>query len=91
MSMSVTDLETIQKYQGDRVMIFKHMGDELVKAHVLTAVCVVDSHKCELHLTNHDSASHKPDWLLTQALFDHFRPAGNNKEQAKWALTIKSK
>ncbi len=87
----VTDPNTILEYQGDRVMVFKHQGAELVRAHVLTIVNVVNIDNRVLYMTNRDSKTHKPDWPLTQALFDHLRPAGANKEQAKWALTVKSR
>lgn len=87
----MTDPKTILEHQGDRVLVFKNTGAELALVHVLTMVNVVHLDKRELHLTNRESKTGKPDWVLTQALFDHFRPAGENKEQAKWAVTVKGK
>ncbi len=94
----VTDPKTILEYQGDRVLVLKHrqidslqVGTEQALAYVLTIVNVVNADNRTLYLTNRDSKTHKPDWPLTQALFDHLRPAGENKEQAKWALTVKGK
>jgi hypothetical protein len=87
----VTDPKTILEHQGDRVLVFKNNGVDLAMVHVLTMVNVVELDRRVLHLTNRESKSSKPDWVLTQALFDHFRPAGENKEQAKWAVTVKGR
>lgn len=82
----VTKIDTMRDYQGDRVLLFRHG----VLAHVMTVVRVVHPDKQELHLTNRECKSHKPDWPLTQALFDHFKPAPANAEQAKWQLSVKT-
>lgn len=82
----------MREFQGDRVIVYKHAPTgERELSWVMTMVRVVEPDKQALHLTNRESKRCKPDWPLTQALFDALRPAGQNKHQAKWEITVKSK
>lgn len=78
--------------QGDLVLVYKHGANgDLVHAHTLTLVRVIDVDKQEMRLVNRSSKDHKPDWSFTQAWYDRLKPARENKEGAKWEVTLKAK
>lgn len=77
--------------QGDLVLVYKHEGEQLVLAYVLTLVRVIDIGKQEMRMVNRGSKDRKPDWAFTQAWYDRLRPAGENKHGAKWEVTLKAK
>lgn len=89
----ITSKDTMRELQGDRVVVLTHDVDGvLYVAHVLTLVRLIDLDHEELRMVNRDSKRHKPDWPLSQAMFDHFKPADpedRDKLQAKWQVTIK--
>jgi hypothetical protein len=85
--MDITKPNTMRELQGDRVLLIKHSTGELVR--VMTLVRVVDTDRQSLHLSDRENKNHKPDWPLTQALADHFKPARPNAKGATWELRIK--
>lgn len=89
----VTNVDVMRELQGDRVVVLKLIGQELQMTHVLTVVRVVDVDRQELRLVNRENKTHKPDWPLSQAMLDHFKPVGHGYEEhkAKWQVTVKPK
>lgn len=85
MTRDINDPIVRLEVQGDRVLVHQTSTD---KTYVLTIVHVIDFDKHELRLVNRDKTG-KPDWPLSQRLFDALRPAPENKDQAKWLLNIK--
>ena len=77
--------------QGDRVLVYSHGSGGLLLDCVLTLIRVVGSGQQEMRLVNRDAKSRKPDWTFTQKWYDSLRPARENKEGAKWEVTLKSK
>jgi len=91
--MNVADPATMLSLQGDRVLVYKHTENNgsLLLVHVLTLVRVVDVDRQEMRLVNRDSKDRQPDWACTQVWVDKLRPARENKHNAKWEVTLKSK
>ena len=76
--------------QGDRVLVYSHgSGGGLLLDYVLTLIRVIDVGRQEMRLVNRDDKSRKPDWSFTQKWYDSLRPARENKENAKWEVTLK--
>jgi len=87
----ITKPENMLEVQGDRVIVYKHEGDALVMQYVLTLVRVVGIGHPEMRMVNKESKTWHPDWAFTQAWYDRLRPAGKNKLNAKWEVTVKAK
>jgi hypothetical protein len=87
----ITKPENMLAIQGDLVLVYKHEGDAVVLAYVLTLVRVMDVGRQEMRLCNRASKDRKPDWPFTQAWYDRLKPARDNKEGAKWEVTLKPK
>ena len=87
----ITKPENMLAIQGDLVLVYKHEGDAVVLADVLTLVRVMDVGRQEMRLCNRASKDRKPDWPFTQAWYDRLKPARDNKEGAKWEVTLKPK
>ncbi len=77
--------------QGDRVLVYNHVDDDLQLAYVLTLIRVIDVDRQEMRMVNRDNKTGKPDWLFTQKWYDSLRPARPNKENAQWEVTLKAK
>lgn len=86
----ITQVDTMREVQGDKVVVYTQENGTLEARHLLTLIRVVDQEKQELHLVNREKRSAKPDWPLTQAFFDHLRPAAENKFEATWEITVKT-
>lgn len=92
--MNVADPATMLSLQGDRVLVYKHNSENngsLLLAYVLTLVRVIDIGRQEMRLVNRDSKDRQPDWAFTQVWLEKLRPARENKLNAKWEVTLKSK
>lgn len=93
--MNVDDPATMLSLQGDRVLVYKHSNSEnngaLLLAYVLTLVRVIDIGRQEMRLVNRDSKERQPDWAFTQVWLEKLRPARENKQNAKWEVTLKCK
>lgn len=86
MTGQVTDRKLMLEQQGKRVLVSKTDGS---RTWALTIVHVVDVDKHELRLTNRDDKTRKPDWALSQKLWEAIEPAEANKLNCQYALTIK--
>jgi len=85
MTGAVTDRNRMLEIQGDRVLLHK-LG---VPARVLTIVHAVNETGHELRLVNREDKSGKPDWPISQKLFEAIHPAKDNKAKAVWEVTVK--
>jgi len=87
----ISQPENMLAIQGDLVLVYKHgENGELVHAHTLTLVRVIDVGHQEMRMVNRASKDRKPDWPFTQKWYDRLKPARENKEGAKWEVTIKA-
>ena len=88
---NITDPNEMLAVQGDRIIVYKR-GDNgsLVMEHVLTLVRRMDDTSSVLRMVNRESKSRQPDWAFTQAWYNNLRPAGENKLNAKWEVTLKT-
>lgn len=87
MNGDVNNKRLMVDQQGKRVHVLKSDGS---KEWALTIVHVIDVGGVEtLRLTNRDEKAHKPDWALTQKLWDAIEPAEPNKLNCELELTIK--
>lgn len=87
MTGTVTDRNLMLEQQGKRVRVEKSDGSHVW---ALTIVHVVDvGEKHELRLANRDDKTHKPDWALSQKLWEAIEPAEPNDLNCQYALTIK--
>lgn len=85
------DPDAMRKLQGDRVLVYRHADNgHLLLAHVLTLVRVIGVDRQEMRLVNRDSKERQPDWSFTPVWFDKLRPAPENKQSAKWQVTLKA-
>lgn len=75
--------------QGDRVLVYSHGAAQF--DYVLTLIRVIGVGGQEMRMVNRDDKSRKPDWSFTQKWYDSLRPARENKENAKWEVTLKAK
>lgn len=88
----ITDPANMLAVQGDRVLVYKHSDNgHLLLAHVLTLVRVIDVGGQEMRLVNRDDKMRLPDWAFTQKWYDVLRSAPENKQGAKWEVTLKLK
>ena len=86
MEGDVTRRETMRLLQGKRVRVVKQDGS---REWALTIVRVLDGARQELRLVNRDSKAKKPDWALTQKLWDAIEPAERNDLNCGYEVTIK--
>ena len=86
MTGQVNDCNLMLEQQGKRVRVEKSDGSHVW---ALTVVHVVGVDKHELHLCNREHKSGKPDWALTQKLWEAIEPAEKNDLNCEYALTIK--
>lgn len=84
----ITQPENMLAIQGDLVLVYKQMGG-VVHAYTLTLVRVIDIGHQEMRMVNRASKDRKPDWPFTQKWYDRLKPARENKEGAKWEVTVK--
>lgn len=87
----ITVPRNMLEVQGDRVAIFKHAGDGVELAHVLTLVRCIDVDRQEMRMINREGKVRKPDWPFTQQWYNSLRPARKNAENAKWEVILKAK
>jgi hypothetical protein len=89
--MNITSPADMLALQGDRVLIFQRDDqNELCHVDTLTIVRVIDFDRKSLRLVKRDGKVRLPDWEFTQKLADKLRPARENKEGAKWEVTLKA-
>lgn len=86
MTGQVNDRNLMLDHQGKRVRVEKSDGSHVW---ALTIVHVIDADKHELRLCNRDSKDHKPDWTLSQKLWEAIEPAEKNDLNCEYTLTIK--
>lgn len=86
MTGQVTDRSLMLEQQGKRVRVEKSDGSHVW---ALTIVHVVDADKHELRLCNRDDKTHKPDWVLSQKLWEAIEPAEPNDMNCQYEITIK--
>ena len=86
MTGDVTDRSLMLEHQGKRVRVEKSDGS---RVWALTIVHVVDERGHSLRLCNRESKDHKPDWPLSQKLWEAIEPAEKNDLNCEYALTIK--
>jgi len=86
MTGNVTDRNLMLDQQGKRVRVDKSDGS---RVWALTIVHVVDADKHVLHLVNREDKIRKPDWVLSQKLWEAIEPAETNNLNCEYALTIK--
>lgn len=79
---SVTDRSVIRNVQGDRVLVLR--GDEML---LMTFVNKIGE-TSQLRLVNREVKAHRPDWRVTQELWEAIEPAPENKLQAKWFVEV---
>jgi hypothetical protein len=86
MTGNVTDSSIFWQYQGDQVLVRRGEAEC-----VLTLVRVVDTTGQQLRLVNRSNGVRKPDWAISQKLWEaiHPAPAELEAEGIKWALTVK--
>jgi hypothetical protein len=86
MTGNVTDAKMFVEYQGDLVLVHRPKSFDLL----MTIVHVVDGDGHHLRLCNREASDHRPDWAISQKLWDAIRPnSAEWKEQGvKWWLTI---
>ena len=77
--------------QGDRVLVYNHVDDDLRLVYVLTLIRVIDVDRQEMRLVNRDAKTGKPDWAFTQKYYDSLKPAKANEHGAKWEVTVRYK
>lgn len=83
MKGSVNNRDNIIQVQGDRVLVLKN-GEK----RVFTFVHLVSETGHELRLVNREVKAHKPDWEVSQKLWEAIEPAPTNPDQAKWAVEV---
>jgi hypothetical protein len=81
----ITSPEVMVHYQGDRVLVHR---TTLASDIVLTLVRVMTTDKQQMRLCNREDKTHKPDWVMTQAMWEATLPAKPNKEGCKWELSV---
>lgn len=86
MTSDVTDPEVMYEHQGQKVFVFKSSTQA---QYVLTLVRVLDIGKQELRLTNREIKSGKPDWPVSQRLWEAIQKAEANPYGCQMELTIK--
>lgn len=86
MQGDVTDRNLMLEQQGKRVRVEKSDGSHVW---ALTIVHVVDEHGHSLRLCNRDDKTHKPDWALSQKLWEAIEPAEKNDLNCEYEITIK--
>ena len=88
----ITKPENMLDIQGDRVLVYNRVnGDDAELANIMTIVRVIGIGTQEMRLVNKEGKTRKPDWLFTQKWYDSLKPARENKENAKWEVTLKAK
>jgi len=86
MNGNVTDRNLMLEQQGKRVRVEKSDGSH---EWAMTIVHVVDTGGHSLRLVNREAKDHKPDWALSQKLWEAVEPAEKNDMNCEYALTIK--
>ena len=87
----ITKPENMLDIQGDKVLVYTHAENAIELAHIMTLVRVIGIGTQEMRLVNKEGKTRKPDWLFTQKWYDSLKPARENKEGAKWEVTLKPK
>ncbi len=85
MKGSVASVDVMLAHQGDRVLLLKPGKPD----RAFTLVHVVDTTGHQFRLVNRDDKTRKPDWALSQLIWDAMSPARPNKLDCKWEVTVR--
>jgi len=88
----ITDPQNMLAIQGDRIAVYTHTANgDLALHHILTLVRVIDGDCQSLRMVNRESRSRQPDLAFSQKWYGCLRPAGENKLNVQWAVTLKAR